>query len=455
MLRMFTYDKAPLSVHNERFAYNYAVVYQGFIEMRSTRSPGKFILVRPEDLVKAVYQPYHVEFRRFIVWYKEESHLDAIRDKIECPNSQPEFKKMKYTGDARDAYRHTMDSWLADKLPSTVYYFIDATTQELRMGTVLNGYYEVSTAVDKITSPPLSDYVVMSLITNERDAKVKGDNDNYNAMFDENDVILEWFADELPLVFRIGHTKELPDADPRYEYVDVQSTAEIDEEYLQLIIQKRKKAESEADNLNHRLTFIRFSHSHLQNFVLWKEDGLYMRFTKCDDELKVDASELSKTFYGDYDLRDLPVKLYYKDDYELEILMKACVTKNYVLEHRELVPGENPPYPWYLMPGDIPLGMSHAIEHWNSMKIFERVARIFYFVENDRIFCSTLGMGWKGKCIQVDQITDCPRSYYNIAEMVSGKISYEDSDIQIYTRQERGSGIYSEKFARALDGQPR
>ncbi|RCK65456.1 hypothetical protein Cantr_01116 [Candida viswanathii] len=326
MLRVFTYDKVPLPVHNERFTYvpvdypediedallkgmseklmsnlgyelyleNYAVVYQGFIEMGSTRYPGKFVL-----------------FRRFIVWYKEESHLDVIRDKVDCPNSQPEFKKMKYAAGARDAYRHAMDSWLADKLFSTVYYFIGATTQEIRMSTVLNGYYDVSTVVDKITSPPLSDYVVMSLITNKRDAKVKGYNDNYNAMFDDNDVILEWFADELPL------------------------------------------------------------------------------------QLSILSIVFKVAIQPYYDLRVLPVRIRYKDEYELEILM-ACVTKNYVLSHRELVPGETPPYHWSLMPG------SHTIEHWKNMKDDDRVARIFYFTENDRIFFTTLGMG----------------SYYDIAEMV-------------------------------------
>ncbi|RCK66424.1 hypothetical protein Cantr_02142 [Candida viswanathii] len=236
-------------------------------------------------------------------------------------------------------------------------------------------------------------------------------------------------------IFRVGHTKELPDADPRYEYVDVQSMAEIEEAHLQLIIQKRKKAESEADNLNHRLTFIRFSHSHLQNFVLWKNDGLYMRFTKCDDELNVDASELPKTFYGDYDLRDSPVKIYYKDDYELDILMKACVTKNYILRHRELVPGEIPPYLWCLMPGNIPLGLYHAIEHWKNMADDDRVARIFYFTENDRIFCTTLGMGWRGKCIQVELITDCPRSYYDIAEMIYNFDLENDLELQLALRR--------------------
>ncbi|RCK55546.1 hypothetical protein Cantr_03941 [Candida viswanathii] len=231
-------------------------------------------------------------------------------------------------------------------------------------------------------------------------------------------------------IFRVGHTKELPDADPRYEYVDADSTTQIEEEHLQSIIQKRKKDESEACRHNKRHTFIRFSQWHLQNYVIWKDDGLYMRFTKCDDELKVDASELPKTFYGDYDLRALPVRIHYKDVHELDLLMKAWMTKNYELEYRKVTPGDPQHYFWYLRPGDIPLGMSCAIEHWNNMKTFETVARIFYFVENDRIFCTTLGMGWKGKCIQVELITDCPRSYYDIAEMVHNFDLENDLELQ-------------------------
>ncbi|RCK66430.1 hypothetical protein Cantr_02160 [Candida viswanathii] len=231
-------------------------------------------------------------------------------------------------------------------------------------------------------------------------------------------------------IFRVNHKKELPDADPRYEYVDVNSTTQIDEEYLKPIVEERKEVASSCFKHNDRNLVIRFSDWHLQNYVIWKEDALYMRFTKCDEELKVDASELPKTFYGDYDLRELPVKIYYKDDYELGILMKACVTKNYILRHRELVPGEIPPYLWCLMPGDIPLGLSHAIEHWKNMADDDRVARIFYFTENDRIFCTTLGMGWRGKCIQVKLISDCPRSYYDISKMIYNLDLENDLELQ-------------------------
>ncbi|RCK66624.1 hypothetical protein Cantr_03144 [Candida viswanathii] len=139
-------------------------------------------------------------------------------------------------------------------------------------------------------------------------------------------------------IFRVGHTKELPDADPRYEYVHVDSTSQIEEEHLQLIVQQRKRAESEECRHNKRHTFIRFSRWHLQNYVIWKDDRLHVRFTKCDEELKVDASELPKTFYGDYDLCELPVRIHYKDDYDLDLLMKACRTKNYTLEYRKVTP---------------------------------------------------------------------------------------------------------------------
>ncbi|RCK66428.1 hypothetical protein Cantr_02162 [Candida viswanathii] len=219
-------------------------------------------------------------------------------------------------------------------------------------------------------------------------------------------------------IFRVNHTRELPDADPRYEYVDVQSTAQIDEEYLGPIVRERKEVASSCFKHNDRNLVIRFSDWHLQNYVIWKNDGLYTRFTKCDDELKVDASELPKTFYGDYDLRDLPIELYYKDGHDLDLLMKACVTKNYMLRQIDSTPGDSGSYPWYLMPGDIPLGMSDVGEFWDSVRLHDDVARILCFVENDRIFCTTLGMGWRGKCIQVEQITDCPRSYYDIAEMI-------------------------------------
>ncbi|RCK65684.1 hypothetical protein Cantr_01100 [Candida viswanathii] len=85
MLRIFTYDKQPLPIHNERFAYisvkddsdiddalkqkppdfsewvdlplyleNFAVVHRGFVELRSIFSPGKFTVVEPEELIKPV-----------------------------------------------------------------------------------------------------------------------------------------------------------------------------------------------------------------------------------------------------------------------------------------------------------------------------------------------------------------------------------------------------------------
>ncbi|RCK65683.1 hypothetical protein Cantr_01101 [Candida viswanathii] len=199
------------------------------------------------------------------------------------------------------------------------------------------------------------------------------------------------------------------------------------------IVEERIEAASNPYTKNKRSFVLAFSEWHLQNYVIWKEEGLYLRFTKCDDELKVNASELPKTFYGDYVLRDLPVKLYYKDDYELEILMKAC------------------PYPWYLMPGDIPLGRSCVGEHWNNMKNIGTVARTLYFTGNGRIFCTTLGMGWKGKCIEVDLIRNCPQSYYDIAERIY-KLDVEiDLELERALRNNKGLARRIGKPLRFLD----
>ncbi|RCK55547.1 hypothetical protein Cantr_03940 [Candida viswanathii] len=129
MLRILTFDREPLPVHNERFAYvpvdddkgiedalkvkppiianddsctplyvdNYAVVKHGITEMRSIKEPDRFIVVESEELIDAVYQYYHLQYRNFFVCYTEDCGFQYFKGKIECVNSQPIFKKRRIT----------------------------------------------------------------------------------------------------------------------------------------------------------------------------------------------------------------------------------------------------------------------------------------------------------------------------------------------------------------------
>ncbi|RCK66425.1 hypothetical protein Cantr_02143 [Candida viswanathii] len=224
MLRIFTFDKKPLPVHNERFAYipvehdsdiedalkqkqpnlsesvdlplyleNYAVVHRGFIELRSTLSPGKFIVVEPEELINAVYQYYHVEYQKFYVCFEVDSDLDVVRGKIDCHGSQPKFEKI-LSGTLVDAYSKVVLDWQTDKLINPTFYFVDHDTKEIKMSSFIPVCSDNFVVVDKITSPPLSEYRVMRLLSSEHNAMNNWNGAGYNQFFDENDIILEDYA---------------------------------------------------------------------------------------------------------------------------------------------------------------------------------------------------------------------------------------------------------------------
>ncbi|RCK66623.1 hypothetical protein Cantr_03145 [Candida viswanathii] len=215
MLRIFTFDKKPLPVLNERFAYalvdddkdiedalkvkppiiandeahvplyvrNYAVVKHGIIEMRSIKEPGEFIIVESKELADAAYQYYRLKYQNFFVFYREDSDLEYIRGKIDCVNSQSIFKKCQiidrhYTNDL------VYNICERDKLKNRTFYFVDPETKELRMGTAINGVSHQTVLVDKITSPPLSSHeVIMSIFSDVEVARRSGPGDLYNWYF--------------------------------------------------------------------------------------------------------------------------------------------------------------------------------------------------------------------------------------------------------------------------------
>lgn len=202
-------------------------------------------------------------------------------------------------------------------------------------------------------------------------------------------------------IFRLDHKKELYIQDPRFEYIDVTNDTNIKEEYIKKEVPKMRNK-----------TFPLY----LENYVLWNESGLLMKSIKNDDELEVEESEIPKAFYGYYETRDVPVVAFYLNEEELEFLKSKNKARNIRYEFFD----ENEPgvgtSRWLLFPGRIELGRHYVLTYGLRMKRIEGEPRMFYFTENDRLFCGTRSMGIS--TIEVKDILDCPRSQYDISEKV-------------------------------------
>ena len=62
------------------------------------------------------------------------------------------------------------------------------------------------------------------------------------------------------------------------------------------------------------------------------------------------------------------------------------------------------------------MGLHYVLTFALRMQDIEEEPRMFYFTENDRLFCGTGSMGFS--TIEVKDILDCPRSQYDISEKV-------------------------------------
>ncbi|KAK6868096.1 hypothetical protein K6H11_004561 [Candida tropicalis] len=202
-------------------------------------------------------------------------------------------------------------------------------------------------------------------------------------------------------IFRVDHKKELTIQDARLMYIDVTKDTNIKQEYIKKKVPKMK-------NTSFPL--------YLENYVLWDERGLIMKSIKNDDELEVEESEIPKAFYGYYETRDVPVVAFYLNDEELEFLKSKNKARNVRYEFFD----ENEPgvgaSTWLLFPGRIELGSHYVSTFTLIMQDIEEEPRMFYFTENERLFCGTISMTIS--TIEVKDILDCPRSQYDISEKV-------------------------------------
>ena len=202
-------------------------------------------------------------------------------------------------------------------------------------------------------------------------------------------------------IFRVDHKKELTIQDPRLMYIDVTKDTNIKQEYIKKKVPKMRNSPFPL---------------YLENYVLWNENGLMMKSIKNDDELEVEESELPKAFYGYYETRDVPVVAFYLNDEELEFLKSKNKARNIRYEFFD----ENEPgvgaSTWLLFPGRIELGSHYVLTFTLIMQDIEEEPRMFYFTENERLFCGTISMTIS--TIEVKDILDCPRSQYDISEKV-------------------------------------
>ncbi|KAK6867600.1 hypothetical protein K6H10_005680 [Candida tropicalis] len=268
-------------------------------------------------------------------------------------------------------------------------------------------------------------------------------------------------------IFRVDHKNELTIQDPRLMYIDVTKDTNIKQEYI------KKKVPKIRDT-----TFPLY----LENYVLWNENELIMKSIKNDDEITVAESELYKAFYGYYETRDVPVVVFYLNDEELEFLKSKNKARNirglimksiknddeleveepeiskafygyyetrdvpvvvFYLNEEELeflksknkarniryeFFDENEPGAgtsrWLLFPGRIDMGYHYVSTYGLIMQDIEEEPRMFYFTENDRLFCGTRSMSIS--TIEVKDILDCPQSQYDISEKVYNFDTHRD-----------------------------
>ncbi|KAK6868095.1 hypothetical protein K6H11_004560 [Candida tropicalis] len=202
-------------------------------------------------------------------------------------------------------------------------------------------------------------------------------------------------------IFRVHHKKELTIQDPRLMYIDVTKDTNIKQEYIKKKVPKMRDSPFPL---------------YLENYVLWNESGLIMKSIKNDDEITVEEQELPKAFYGYYETRDVPVVAFYLNEDELEFLKSRNKASNVRYEFfDEDGPGKGL-VRWLLFPGRIEMGLHYVSTFALRMQDIEEEPRMFYFTENDRLFCGTGSMGFS--TIEVKDILDCPRSQYDISEKV-------------------------------------
>lgn len=200
-------------------------------------------------------------------------------------------------------------------------------------------------------------------------------------------------------IFRVDHNNELSTNDPHFEYIDVTKDINIKEKYINV----RPVKKMTPSNLP----------LYFDNYIIWSKDALLMKSVHNDLELVVDETEVNKAIVGYYELRDTPVVVFYLNDEQLKFLKSRNKASNVKFE-RSTGPGAY--CRWYLLPGEIEMGHSLALTYSLRLQRMEEGSRMFYFTKNDRLFCSTLGTRF---CvIEVDEILDCPHSYYDIAEKV-------------------------------------
>ena len=210
-------------------------------------------------------------------------------------------------------------------------------------------------------------------------------------------------------IFRVDHKNELTIQDPRLMYIDVTKDTNIKQEYIKKKVPKMK-------NTSFPL--------YLENYILWNERGLIMKSIKNDDELEVEEPEISKAFYGYYETRDVPVVVFYLNEEELEFLKSKNKARNIRYEFfDENEPGAGTSR-WLLFPGRIDMGYHYVLTYGLIMQDIEEEPRMFYFTENDRLFCGTRSMSIS--TIEVKDILDCPQSQYDISEKVYNFDTHRD-----------------------------
>lgn len=235
-------------------------------------------------------------------------------------------------------------------------------------------------------------------------------------------------------IFRVDHTNELSNDDPHFEYIDVTKDTNIKEKYINSRPVKKMTPSSIP--------------LYLENYVVWTKDTLLMKSIHNDLEKEVDETEVSKAIIGYYELRDAPVVVFYLDDQELEFLKSRNKATNVIYEFYDPDGPWGAYSVWYLLPGEKEMGYSLALSYSLRLKEFKDRPRMFYFTENDRLFCSTIGTRF---CvIEVDEILDSPHSYYDIAEKVYKFYMKADADLQLYRIRTRRLAKYLGKPVKFL-----
>ena len=210
-------------------------------------------------------------------------------------------------------------------------------------------------------------------------------------------------------IFRVDHKNELTIQDPRLMYIDVTKDTNIKQEYIKKKVPKIRDTSFPL---------------YLENCILWNERGLIMKSIKNDDELEVEEPEISKAFYGYYETRDVPVVVFYLNEEELEFLKSKNKARNVRYEFfDEDGPGKSL-VRWLLFPGRIEMGLHYVLTFALRVQDIEEEPRMFYFTENDRLFCGTRSMSIG--TIEVKDILDCPQSQYDISEKVYNFDTHRD-----------------------------